>query len=100
MSADEIIRNIKNKFLSLQVQILWIPYEGNKLDMEGDLFGLKLDMNKLVESQKQFQSGGNCQSQDSKVRDLRGITCFLRHKKWYFQENFPLANKKGASSIK
>ena len=68
--------------------------------MEGDLFGLNMDMNKLVESHKIGQSGGNSRSQDSKARDLRGITCFLRHKKWHFQDNCPLAKKKGASSVK
>ena len=52
LSADDILWTFKAKFWSLKVQVLHIPYESNKLDMEGELNGLKLAMNKMVESYK------------------------------------------------
>ena len=67
--------------------------------MEGDLDGLKLAMNKLVGSQKMGQTGVNAQSQDVKAWGLIGITCFRCHNKGHFQDNFPLMNKSGSSSV-
>ena len=52
LSSDDIIRTLKNKFRSLKAQGLWIISEIKKLDMEGDIYGIKMAMNNLVESQK------------------------------------------------
>ena len=48
-SADKIIRNLKTKCWSLKAQGLRSPSERKKLDMEGDLDGLNISMNKLAE---------------------------------------------------
>ena len=76
MSVEEIIWTLKNKFCSLKAQVLWSPYEVNKLDMDGELSCLNLAMNKLAESQKRDQSVGNGRYQYGKARYLSGITCF------------------------
>ena len=57
MSEDYIIRTLKTKFWYLKAQVLCSPYEGNNLNMEGDLFGLNQSMNKLVESYKSGRNG-------------------------------------------
>ena len=66
--------------------------------MENKLSGLKMAMNKLVQSQKRGQTGGNGQSQDGKEWELSGITCLKCHKKGHFQDNRHLSKKAGASS--
>ena len=48
LSADEIIRTLKNKLWYIKAQGLWSTSEGKKLYMEGELAGLNLAMNKLV----------------------------------------------------
>ena len=73
MSADEIIRTLKTKFWSLKYQGLCSPSEGNKLYTEGELDGLKLAMNNLLESKNR---GGNGQYQDAKAQDLSRINYF------------------------
>ena len=50
MYADDIIRTLKTKSRSLKAQGLWSLSEGNKLDMVGEISGIKLAMNKLTES--------------------------------------------------
>ena len=65
---------------------------------EDELAGLKMAMNKLMESQKRGQAGGNGRYQDGKAQDLIVITYFQYHKKVNFQDNCPLAKKSGASS--
>ena len=45
--------------------------------MEGDIDGLDVYMNHLVESHKRGQTDGKLQYQDVKARGLRGITCLL-----------------------
>ena len=57
---------LNTKFRSLKAQGLWIPSEGNKLDTEGDMAGLYLEINNLVESKKRGQTGGNVWYQDGK----------------------------------
>ena len=46
--ANEIIRTLKKKFRSFKAQGLWNPHESKKVDTEGDLDGLKLDMKIIV----------------------------------------------------
>ena len=99
MSVEEIIWTLKNKFCSLKAQVLWSPYEVNKLDMDGELSCLNLAMNKLAESQKRDQSVGNGRYQYGKARYLSGITCFWCHKKGLLQENRPLAKKAGKITV-
>ena len=60
--------------------------------------GLNLSINKILESQKKGQTGGNRQSQDGKAREWSGITCFRWHNKIQFQDNFPLEKNSGESS--
>ena len=98
LSAEEIIWILKTKLQSLKAQRLWSPAESKKEDTEGDLDGLNLTMDKLVESQKRGQTGGNGRYQDGKAWDLSGITCFQNHNKGHLQDNFPLAKKAGESS--
>ena len=98
LSAEDIIWKLKTKFRSLKAQVMWSTHEENKLDTEGDLYGLNLAMNNLMETQKRGQTGGNCQSKYGKARDLSGINCFRCHKKWHFQYNCPLEKKADASS--
>ena len=76
LSADGIICTLKTKFRYHKAQGLCSSYEGKKLEMEYDLAGLKLAINKLAESKKKGQTVRNGQSQDGKARDLRVITCF------------------------
>ena len=95
LSADDIIRTLKTKFWPIKAQGLWIPSEGNKLEKKGELSGLNLTMNKMVESQKRGKSGENGKFQDCKSLDLSRITCFRFHKKRKFQANCPLAKKLG-----
>ena len=64
--ADEIIWTLKTKLRSLKYQGLWSPSESKKVDMGGEMAGLNLDMNKLVEYQKRYQTSGNGESQDGK----------------------------------
>ena len=52
LSSNEMIQTLNTKFRYLKAQVLLIPYEGKKLDTEGEMYGIKMDMNKLVESQK------------------------------------------------
>lgn len=59
LSAENIIRILKTKLWSLKTQRLWIPDEDKKVDIEGDMNGLNLHMNKLEESQKRGQTGVN-----------------------------------------
>ena len=66
---------LNTKFWYLKAQVLCSTSEGNKLDKEGDMSGLYLDMNKLVESQKRLQTGGNGISQYGKSQDLSVMTC-------------------------
>ena len=49
LSVYEIIRTLNTKLQSLKTQGLWIPSEGKKLDTEGEMAGLNLYMNNLVE---------------------------------------------------
>ena len=77
---------------------MWITPEINKLDIEGELAGLKMAMNNMVESQKRGKPGGNGQYQDCKSRDLSIIDCFRCHKKGTFQDNPSLANLADTSS--
>ena len=98
LSADEIIRTLKNKLRSLKDRGLWSPPKGKKLDTEVGIAGLNLAMDKLVEFQKRGQTGGNGRSQDGKARDLSRITCFQCHKKGNLQDNHPLLKKEGTSS--
>ena len=87
LSADEIIRTLKNKFWSLEEQGLWSTTESKKLDTEGDMDVLRLSMKNLTELQKRGHTGRNGQYQDGKARYLIGITCFQCHKKVHFQDN-------------
>ena len=59
LSIYEIIQTLKTKLRSLKAQGPWIPSEGNKLDTKGELTGINLAMNKLVELQKRGQTNGN-----------------------------------------
>ena len=59
LSADEIIWTLKTKFRYLGSQGIWNPAEGIKLDMEGEMAGLNLSINNLLESHKRGQTGGN-----------------------------------------
>ena len=63
LSVHAIIRTLKTKLWSLKAQVIWSPYEGKKLDTEGELAGIKMAMNTLVESQKKSQTCGNGLSQ-------------------------------------
>ena len=59
LSEDAIIRTLKTEFRALKALGLWISAESNKVDMDGDMYGLKLAINKLVESQKRGYTGRN-----------------------------------------
>ena len=76
LSVDYINRTLQMKFWSLKSQGLWSPAEIHKVDMKGEMDGLNLGMNRMVETQKRGQTGGNGRSQDIKARDLIRITCF------------------------
>ena len=99
LSADSIIRNLKTKLWSLKYQGLCSTFEGDKLDTEGDLSGIKMSINKLVQSKKRVQTGGNGQSQEFKSWYLSVINCLLIQRKGKFQYPPPLTKKTGASSI-
>ena len=99
LSIYDIIRTLKTKLWSLKDQGMWSPSKGNKLDIEGELAGLKLAMNKLGESHKRDQTGVHTQYKDGKVCDLSGITCFPCHKKGHFQDKCLLSKKSSAISI-
>ena len=49
LSTYETIRTIMTKLWYLKYQGLWITSEGDKLNTEGDIDGLKLAMKKLAE---------------------------------------------------
>ena len=76
LSAYEIIRTLKTKFRFLEALLMWTTFERNKVYTEGDPDGLKLSMNKMVESHKRGNAGGNGRSQDGKARDLSIIDYF------------------------
>ena len=97
LPEDEIIQTLKTKFCYIKAQGLWSPSEGNKLDMGGDLDGLKLDTNNMAESQKRGKTGGNGRPQSEKARDSIRINCFWYHKKGNLQDNHPLLKKSGTS---
>ena len=44
LSANDIIQTLNNKFWSLNTQGLLSPSEGNKLDTEGHMADINLDM--------------------------------------------------------
>ena len=98
LSVDEIIWNLENKFRYLKAQGLWIPSEEDKLDTDGELDELNLDMNNMVESYKRGHTSGNDGYKYGKTRDLSVITCFSCHNTGHFQDNCPLEKKAVASS--
>ena len=57
--VDEIILTLETKFLSLKAQGLWSPSEGDKLDTEGEMDGINMDMSNMVESHTRGQTSGN-----------------------------------------
>ena len=67
LSANDIIQTLNNKFWSLNTQGLLSPSEGSKLDTEGPMDGLNLDMKIIVESQERGYTGGSGQSQYGKL---------------------------------
>ena len=97
--ADDIIQTFKPEFWSLKAQGIGSPPEGKKIDIEGELAGLKMAMNKMVESQKRGHTGGNSWSKDGKAQGLIGFTCLWFHKKGHFQDICPLETKTGARSV-
>ena len=52
LSADGIIRTLKNKCRTIKAQLLCSPSESKKVETEDDLAGLNMAMKNLVEAHK------------------------------------------------